>query len=125
RHQVHPIAKRGDEGEVSERIKCSQLMREQAPMDILNRRMSGGAKKAVDATDRFVDLALQLLIVGIVEPGGDQHLKQYDFALMAGFSLEEGFVGEEFFRDALRIIQPLERKNDLFAGVPARELGDI
>src|SRR5690606_29362042 len=75
--------------------------------------------------DGLVDLALELLVFGVVEARGDEDLEEHDLARTPRVAREEGLEGAQLERDALGVVEALDGEDDLAPAVALAEVGDV
>ena len=114
RHEVHPIAQRRHERHVRLAVQRHQLRGGERAHEIADRAPATLGEAPVDAAHGFVDLALQLAVLGDAFPARHHHLGERDTASQSGMPFEQALDREHPLVDAFRVIE----------SVHAEDLGD-
>lgn len=77
-YQVHPVSCTGDETDVADSVKCTQLIKLQTLVHEVNGHKLHSAKTSVDSANELVDRGPQVLILFDILPGRHSQLNHHN-----------------------------------------------
>ena len=113
RHEVHPVAQRGDHGDVGAPVERDEPGARDAAVQVLDGRHAGPAVSAVDAGDEQLDLVALGPVLLAVEPRRHEHLQHRRRARALGLELEQPLERAQLVLDPLRVVETLDAEHEL------------
>mmetsp|Transcript_35356 Transcript_35356/g.87974 ORF Transcript_35356/g.87974 Transcript_35356/m.87974 type:complete len:414 (+) Transcript_35356:2220-3461(+) len=125
RHLGHSLAKRCDESDLREEIESAKLDEVYRMVKIVDRSVRQSREPPVDAADELMHLVPQLLVARGVLLGWCGDLDEHDLLRPLRVGVEELLECNEFVRDPLDIIHPVDTQDELLSVKPTLQLDHL
>ena len=113
RHEVHPVTEWRDQGHVSRDVVREERSLIQVPVEIVDRDLARTPEATVHMTDEPIDVGLQVGVGAHVGTARNHDLNERVVVTGRAGPAHELLVGEDPFRDPLRIVESVDAEHDL------------